>query len=172
MMKEIIFIGDSLTEFYDWQNRFPAYRVKNLGNAGEPVEGLLERMRRLRIFSNPDYFFLMTGINNLMRGDHDIAGRYKEVLDLIAVEVRVSVIVVQSILPVTRCWVPPAVIEAVNSALRRMTQSHGMIYFDLYSLFLDGEGHADPALFYEDGVHISDKGYAVWSDAVEKFLNV
>ena len=74
-MKEIIFIGDSLTEFYDWQNRFPAYRVKNLGNAGEPVEGLLERMKRLRIFRNPDYLFLMTGINNLMRGDHEIVAR-------------------------------------------------------------------------------------------------
>jgi lysophospholipase L1-like esterase len=171
MMKGIIFIGDSLTEFYDWQNRFPAYRVKNLGNAGETVEGLLERMRRLRIFRNPDYFFLMTGINNLMRGDYDIADRYKEALDLIAVEVRESVIVVQSILPVTR-WVPPAVIEEVNSALRRMAKSHGMIYFDLYSLFLNGGGPADPALFDEDGVHISYKGYAVWSDAIEKFLNV
>jgi len=32
--KRIAFIGDSLTEYFDWQNRFPEYEVMNLGIAG------------------------------------------------------------------------------------------------------------------------------------------
>jgi lysophospholipase L1-like esterase len=52
-----------------------------------------------------------------------------------------------------------------------MANQHGMEYLDLHRLFLDKEGRPDPALFEEDGVHLSGKGYTMWSRAVEKFLN-
>jgi lysophospholipase L1-like esterase len=169
-MKEILFMGDSLTGFYDWQNRFPGFIVQNLGNAGEPVEGLIERLGKLRFLKSPDYLFLMTGINNLRRGDHDIVERLREVADFLAAEIKNGVVVLQSILPVTH-WVPPAVIEEVNLALRRMAQAHGMTYLDLYILFLDKEGRPDPGLYEEDGVHLSGKGYTIWSGAVEDYLH-
>jgi lysophospholipase L1-like esterase len=168
-MKEIIFIGDSLTEFYDWQNRFPEYSVQNLGNAGEPVEDLFARLRRLRIFKSPDYLFLMTGINNLRRGDHEIPDRYRDVLDYLAVELKDCVIVIQSILPVTR-WVHQLEIEKVNIFIGKMAIARGMHYLDLYKLFLDSSGMPDAGCLEEDGVHLSDKGYGIWSKAVENFL--
>ncbi len=46
-MKNIVFIGDSLTGYFDWQKRFPDYDVKNLGIGGETVEGLMGRMDRI-----------------------------------------------------------------------------------------------------------------------------
>jgi lysophospholipase L1-like esterase len=51
-----------------------------------------------------------------------------------------------------------------------MANQHGMTYLDLYSLFLDKEGGPDPELYEEDGVHLSGKGYTIWSRAVEDFL--
>jgi lysophospholipase L1-like esterase len=168
-MKEIVFIGDSLTEFFDWQNRLPGFSVQNLGSAGEPVEELLERLRRLRFFRNPDCLFLMTGINNLRRGDHEITGRYREVVDYLAAEIKDGVIALQSILPALR-WVPPEVIIDANRAIRGMADLHGMEYLDLYSLFLNSDGTPDAELFDEDGIHLSAKGYTIWSRAVEDFL--
>jgi hypothetical protein len=37
----ILFLGHSLIEFFDWQKRFPDHLAVNLGKAGESVEGLL-----------------------------------------------------------------------------------------------------------------------------------
>ena len=69
MLNHLVFIGDSLTQWGDWERRFPGYQVTNLGISGETVEGLLARRARIRArIENPDVIFLMTGINNLATG--------------------------------------------------------------------------------------------------------
>ena len=72
-MKKLVFIGDSLTRWGDWWHRFPGYQVANLGISGETVEGLLARRELIRMqIDNPNFIFLMTGINNLATVQHDI----------------------------------------------------------------------------------------------------
>jgi len=41
--KRLLFIGDSLIEFFDWQGRFSDCLVKKLGRAGETVQEILAR---------------------------------------------------------------------------------------------------------------------------------
>jgi lysophospholipase L1-like esterase len=83
MPKHLVFIGDSLTEWFDWQRRFPDYTVTNLGISGEPIEGLLERRDRIRSqLTDPDYIFLMTGINNIAMEQYDITGPFREIVSL------------------------------------------------------------------------------------------
>lgn len=63
-----------MTEFFDWQQRFPEHRVMNLGIAGETVDGLLGRMDRVLLaLHDPDLIFVMSGINNIAMEDHEIA---------------------------------------------------------------------------------------------------
>ena len=81
MGKHLVFIGDSLTEWGDWEQRFPGYNVTNLGISGETVEGLLARRERIRTkIENPDFVFLMTGINNIATGHYDIFPPYREIV--------------------------------------------------------------------------------------------
>ncbi len=101
MPKPLVFIGDSLTEWYDWQRRFPDYQVTNLGISGEPVEGLLDRRDRIRSqIDNPDGIFLMTGINNIAMEQYDIALPYREIVRNLTSWYKQTKLVVQSILPV------------------------------------------------------------------------
>lgn len=170
MQKTIVFIGDSLTEAFDWQHHLPAYDVDNLGLSGEPVEGLLNRMLEGYVSkSKPDILFVMTGINNLWRGDHDILERYESLLSALSRTLPETRIIVQSILPVTM-WVPPAIIEEINAALKTMAAEYRMEYLDLHSLFLLPDGAPDAACFEEDGVHLEEEGYRRWSGAIERFL--
>lgn len=46
--KKNVFIGNSLTEYFNWQQCFPDYHVINVGSAGETVEGLRGRMDGIR----------------------------------------------------------------------------------------------------------------------------
>ena len=81
VMKNLVFIGDSLTEWFDWQRRFPEHHVTNLGISGEQVDGLLGRGDRIRKqIDNPDCIFIMTGINNIVLGQDDITGPYRDIV--------------------------------------------------------------------------------------------
>lgn len=168
--KKIVFIGDSLTEAFDWQQHLPDYDVDNLGLSGEPVEGLINRVLEGYVSeSKPDILFLMTGINNLWRGDHDILERFESLLSALSGTLPETRIVVQSILPVTM-WVPPAIITEINTGLTKMASDYGMEYLDLHTLFLMPDGTPDAACFEEDGVHLEEEGYRRWSGAVERYL--
>lgn len=169
-MKELVFIGDSLTEYFDWQSRFAEYRVCNLGVAGESVEGLLERLPNTKLLFLPDYIFVMTGINNLWRGYHSILPLYERVLHGMKAEFAGAGIVVQSILPVAM-WLEPDLILSINQSLRTMSSKLSIYYLDVHSLFLGPDGELIRSYLDIDGIHLTSEGYAVWADAVENFLN-
>ncbi len=167
--KHIVLIGDSLTEFFDWQGRFPGHQVLNLGIAGEPVEGLLARMSNIRTaIVRADLIFVMTGINNMAMGDHDIIPRYEKVLNTLVSDFAGAEIVVQSVLPVRLPWLDNAEIEKINSDLEKTARRMKVRYLDVYSLFVDTGDNPVPEYLSEDGVHLSGRGYEVWSGAIEK----
>ena len=166
--KDIVMIGDSLTEFFDWQGRFPRQRVLNLGIAGEPVEGLLRRVSCMHdAIARADLILVMSGINNIAMGDYDIIPKYEKVLNTIISDFTGAEIVIQSVLPVRLSWLANAEIERINSGLAQIARKMDILYFDLYSLFVDARGKPIADYLSEDGVHLSDRGYEVWSAAIE-----
>ena len=171
MKKKLVFIGDSLTEWFDWSRRFPAYDVQNLGISGERVEGLLARRERIRsLVDAPDYIFLMTGINNLAGGQEDIEAPYREIVRNLTTWYKRARMVVQSVLPTDLTWIGNGTIEAVNRGLASIAREFNTEYLDVYRLFLDPEGNTRSDCLDDDGVHLSGKGYHVWADEVERFL--
>jgi len=170
-MKKLMFIGDSLIEFYDWEARFPQHEVLNLGISGERVEELLERLPRLvSIVKEIDFVFIMTGINNIAMEDFDIVDSYKGIVSTLKGIYNTATIVVQSVLPVSLYWIDNRLIRAVNSSLKDICNTYSVDYLDIYTLFTERNDKANRLLLLDDGVHISDKGYEVWSAAVERYL--
>jgi lysophospholipase L1-like esterase len=171
MPKKLTFIGDSLTEYYDWQERFPQYRVINLGVSGETVEGLLDRLDRIHSrINDPDIIFVMTGINNIAMEQYDISGDYKEIVSKLTSWFKNSKIVVQSVLPVRLEWINNNVIQDINRQLKKIAGEFSAEYIEVYGLFIDSADNAKRECLLDDGVHLSDKGYEVWANEVERFL--
>ena len=172
MKNLLVFIGDSLTEWYDWQERFPSYRVTNLGISGETVEELLDRRDHIRERVNdPDIIFLMTGINNILSERYDITAAYREIVRNLTTWYKGAKVVVQSLLPVDMPWISNDTIKAINRHLSDLAREHDAEYLDVYSHFVDENGKPIPRLLSDDGVHLASKGYEVWAEAVEKYLN-
>lgn len=171
MPKNLTFIGDSLTEYFDWEERFPEYRVTNLGVSGETVEGLLDRLKRVRSrINDPDIMFVMTGINNIAMEQYDISGDYKEIVSKLTSWFKNSKIVVQSVLPVRLDWINNNVIKDINRHLKKIADDFSAEYLDVYGLFVDPQGIPMRENLLDDGVHLSDKGYHAWANEVERFL--
>jgi lysophospholipase L1-like esterase len=168
---KILFIGDSLIEYYDWQKRFSDYDVTNLGVAGETVEGLLNRLDRIpESINNPDFIFVMTGINNVAMKEYDIVKTYRDVVKSLSSKFKNAIIVIQSILPVNLPWIDNRVIEKINRSLEKIVKEFKAEYLDIYSLFIDSNKNIIIDYLLDDGVHLSEKGYEAWAKEVAGFL--
>jgi lysophospholipase L1-like esterase len=171
MKKHLVFIGDSLTEWYDWQERFPAYHVLNLGISGETVEELLDRRDHIRSrIESPFAIFLMTGINNVLSEQYDITRPYAEIVRNLTTWYKSATIVVQSLLPVDMPWIKNDTIRLINRHLAEIAKEHGAEYLDVYAAFIDDNGIPKPGLVSDDGVHLASKGYEAWAKTVESYL--
>jgi lysophospholipase L1-like esterase len=172
MRKHLVFIGDSLTQWCDWERRFPGYRVANLGISGETVEGLLARRERIRSqIDKPDYIFLMTGINNIASEQYDIIAPYREIVRNLTTWYKESTVVVQSILPGDIEWISNNVIRDSNRQLREIAHEFNAEYLDVHRLFVDEQGRPKKGYLSDDGVHLAVKGYDAWAKEVERFLS-
>ncbi|GBE04534.1 GDSL-like Lipase/Acylhydrolase [bacterium BMS3Abin10] len=170
---DILFLGHSLIEFFDWQERFPDHRAVNLGKGGESVEGLLVRVRKLTgSSSSAGLIFIMSGINNMAMEDLDFMGPYREIIKELSTAFPKARIFINSLLPTLLDFIPDKSIRSINSSLKKLVEEHNRVEFlDIYSLFIDEQGRAFRHYLLDDGIHLSNKGYAVWSEELEKVIN-
>lgn len=170
-MKQLVFLGDSLTEYFDWQSLFPTHKAINLGIAGETVEELHARLGRMHeSIADPDFIFIMSGINNIAMEDYEFLPIYRNVLADIGSWFKKTITVVQSVLPVILPWVEIRMIEKINVSLSEMAQEFNMEYLDIYKLFVDSRHSPVTEYLMDDGVHLSVRGYEVWAKIVEEFV--
>lgn len=171
MSKRLLFIGDSLIEYFDWEARFPDHEVYNFGVAGETLKGLSLRLGRvLEQISSPDYLFIMSGINSLAMGHTDIDDTYRKIISGIKHSSAQSRICIHSLLPVDFPFIDNEEIRKTNLALKKIAREEGCMYLDLNSLFTGRDMKPVAGYLLEDGVHVSGKGYGVWSEEIEKLL--
>ncbi len=168
----ILFLGDSLIEYFDWQQRFPDHKVGNFGNAGESVQGLLSRVMMIEeSFADADMIFIMSGINNIAMGDHDFISFYKVIIERLKAAYPSAGIIANSLLPVNMEFIRNDTINKVNESLHDLVNETGIELLNIHGRFIDTKGRVIKEYLLEDGVHISNEGYAVWSRAVEEIIN-
>ena len=169
---DILFLGDSLIEYYDWQGRFPGHKAVNLGMAGESVEGLLSRVMKIRdICPEADMIFIMTGINNVAMGDTEFIGFYRMIIEKLSSAYPDAKIFINSLLPTAVDFIQNDSVRGVNGSLKKLAEDTGAQYLDIYYLFVDEEGMAQGDYLSADGVHLSNRGYEVWSDELDGIIN-
>lgn len=167
---KLLFLGDSLIEFYNWQNRFPSHAVVNAGRAGETVAGLLANLPRLlRSCPEPDRVCIMIGTNNLLMEDYAFLPDYRRILDRLTPLVDPARITITGLPPFQASHLAPSAIPRMNAGLLQLCREKKTTFLDLFSAFTTG-APAIAACFAEDGVHLSDLGYAIWSGRLDRSL--
>ena len=168
----ILLLGHSLIEFFDWQNRFPGHNVANLGVAGESVEGLLFRIDGIiKAYPEVDLIFIMTGINNIAMEDFDFLDSYRDIILRLSAAYPKARVFIHSLFPVMVDFIDNKSILNANDRIKALAGTTGVEFMDLHNLFIDNQGRPVKDYFLDDGVHLSDKGYDVWSEALEEIIN-
>jgi lysophospholipase L1-like esterase len=167
----ILFIGHSLIEFFDWQGRFPAHNVANLGVAGETVDGLLRRMGNITEgHPSADVVFLMSGLNDVAMEDFSFIDQYRDVVRRLTSAYPDAPLYIHSLLPTSVEFIDNRTIQDVNVSLRELAGDTGAVYLNLYRYFVREDGSVIRNYLLDDGVHLSDKGYEVWSGVLEEII--
>lgn len=170
---EIVFMGDSITIHHDFQSDFPEKTILNLGCAGDTTYNLLDRCDIIEDMK-PKRLFLMVGVNDLMQGNiNSCLDNYNQLLDKLSDINPDCMIYVQNVLPVRNDAVVQGyapdnkIIDEFNTKLEHMCEKRGC-YVDLNPLFkINGELCLE---YTTDGLHLSDKGYDVWTSHIEKMI--
>ena len=163
-----VMLGDSLSLWFP-SDRLPQSSVwLNQGISGETTHGVLVRSTDLAT-AHPSTIYVMAGVNDLKRGlrDSDILRNISQTLKQLRQRHPNAQIVLQSILPTRSAQVPNDRIAQINAWLSVVAKRQGAYYLDIHSHFTARDGYLRSDLT-TDGIHLSDRGYAVWQSALNQ----
>lgn len=151
----------------------PAVQVENYGLDGDLTSGMLERLRREVLPTDPDLVIVVGGANDLgwgMDGDAVLSNLTEIVEESLAAGARV---VVGAVPPIDGF---PSLTEnrrTLNRRLESLAAGRGVRFADLFRPLAGEDGSLRPE-YSSDGLHLTEEGYAVMGevlcDVVEQVL--
>ena len=175
--KDIVMLGNSLTDGCEFNELLGNRHIKNRGNVGDIVQGLIDRIDPI-IKGQPKKLFIMSGVNDISHGvDADSIARVTERLIVMVKQGSPRTkIYLQSLLPFNndvREWKllvgrEHVVVEA-NALLEQVARRQGVTWINLYPLFVDDQGRLRADLT-NDGLHLMGEGYLIWRDAIRPYI--
>lgn len=175
---DIVFIGNSITDYAEWAEIFNNPNVKNRGISGDVTMGLYDRLDPI-IKGKPAKIFLMIGVNDLAKTSvpDSIAGNIRKIADKIMTETPTTKLYIQSILPVNDIFqkqlaktTKSDVIDQINKILEIMCKEKGITYIDINSSLKEKNGIKLDTAYSNDGLHLMADGYMIWKKIIEKYV--
>jgi lysophospholipase L1-like esterase len=177
--KRVVFYGDSITDA--WARKpeefFPGKHYIGRGISGQTTPQMLVRFQQDVVHLKPAVVVILAGTNDIagntgpstLRMIEDNIKSMAEIANANNIKV-----VISSILPADHYNWHPGVepadqIREMDTRLKALCQSYGLIYLDYYTSMANAKGGLDPELA-KDGVHPTSKGYAMMSPLAEKAI--
>ena len=175
--KDIVMLGNSLTEGGgDWGKRLGKDNVINRGISGDEVMGVYDRLHQI-LPGKPAKLFLLIGVNDV---SHDLSTdsivyRIDQTLTRIQKESPETKVYLQSLLPINesfnrykRLTNKTYQIPEINARLETLAKEKKITFINLYPLFTEKGTNVLRKELTNDGLHLNDKGYQIWVDAIKK----
>jgi lysophospholipase L1-like esterase len=177
----VVFVGDSITDYWKLPNYFPGKPYINRGIDGQTTPEMLVRFRQDVINLYPKVVVILAGTNDIAgvtgpTSNEDIEANYASMAELARAHgIRM---VFASILPVHNytsdaeesfALRPRARILALNTWLKDYCAQNGLVYLDYFNALVDERGMLKRALA-DDGLHPTDAGYKIMASLAEKAI--
>jgi lysophospholipase L1-like esterase len=169
----VFFAGSSSIVQWKLDKSFPKAGHVSVGFGGSVVADTAHFAPRLFGAHKPNTVVFYAGDNDIGRGGkpEQVLADFKKVvgeLSKLNPECRVLFI---SIKPSVARWKLYGEQTKANALVRDYCdKTRGLTYVDIVPQMLRADGTPDPELFVKDGLHLSDKGYELWTAAVNRAL--
>ncbi len=181
---ELVFIGDSITDFWQnrgkevWDKNFAQYKALNLGISADRTEHVLWRLDNGELEGNPPKLFVvMIGTNNNghrkpeQESTADTVAGIKAILDRLGQKAPQSKVLLLAIFP--RGATPQDACrvrnEAVNAEIQKFADNKRVFWMNINDKLLQPDGTLSKEIM-PDLLHPNAKGYAIWAEAIAPFV--
>lgn len=167
----IVFLGDSITEFFRLNEFFPGAYVINRGIGSDTTDGVLNRLSESVYELSPSKVFILIGTNDIAekKSEQNIIGNIWDIITRIQENCPDTKIFLESIYPVSfekdkkikRHYLGARNNEkicSINEKLRLMAKEKGITYIDVFSHLVNEEGNIRLEYTVE-GLHLTICGY-------------
>jgi lysophospholipase L1-like esterase len=177
----VVFIGDSITDYWKLADSFPGKPYINRGIDGQTTPQMLVRFRQDVINLHPAVLVVLAGTNDVAgvtgpARNEDIEANYASMAELARLHhIRV---VFASLLPVNNytedskesfALRPRERILALNAWLKDYCAKNDLVYLDYFSAMIDDKGLLRRDLS-DEGLHPNAAGYKVMAPLAEKAI--
>ncbi len=179
LSENILFLGDSITDYYDVKKYYPDHHVVNSGIAGNKTFDILEDMEGRVYQYNPSKIFLLIGTNDLeeKRGIDKTFENIKKIIKGIKENRGQAEIYIEAIYPVNKQLDENMVhnrendsIRTINKLLKKYCKEMKLTYIDTYALLQGEEGNLKEE-YSDDGLHLNENGYEHLTKKLETYLD-
>lgn len=178
---DVVFLGDSITQGWSgagapvWKKRFEPLNAVNYGIGGDTTREVLFRLNDGILDGlKPKAVVLMIGTNNFGLPGDSVADTVKGVEAVVASVRKKSPdakVLLLGIFPRDKAAGTAfrKKITEANEALAKLADGKTVVYLDIGKTFLADDGTL-PADVMPDALHLSEKGYGIWADAIDESL--
>jgi len=167
----IVFLGDSLTDYCNWEELFQNSKIINRGINGDKIQGVILRLDSI-IAAKPLKLFLLIGINDIdeEKPVSEIISAYTELVNKLKESLPETKIYLQSLLPTdNRERIKNTKIIELNQQIFTLAKDSNLTYIDLFTPFATEKNKLNPKYTF-DGLHLNGSGYLVWKKEIEDYL--
>ena len=173
----VVFLGDSITEFWALSDSFHGKPYVNRGISGQTTPQILLRFRQDVIALRPSVVVILAGTNDIAEntGPTTLAAIEDNLASMVDLAKRNGIrVVLSSLLPALQYpWKPELApvekIRALNDWIKDYAAKEGLVFLDYHSAMANDKRGLRAELS-EDGVHPNQAGYAVMAPLVEKAI--
>ena len=178
-----LFLGDSITDFYDLDKYFNDYKVVNSGISGNQTSDIYKDIKKRAYVYNPSTIFLLIGTNDLEHdvSNEDIIKNIKNIIKSLNENLPNATVYLESIYPINNEKDSKINhnsvgkrknkdIVLINSELKQYCNDKNCTYLDMYSLLEDKDGNLKLE-YTKEGLHMSDEGYEVITKELKKYMH-
>ena len=184
---DVYFEGDSITRRWgatdypkflaQWNRHFHGWNAANFGWGGDTTQNILWRLQNGELDGvSPKVIVLQAGTNNLpwtgpaeeAKVDEIVTG-IKTIIGVIQQQVPGAAIVLTGVFPRSQNMSLKATIERINARLSKLADGKRVRFLNINERLADAEGKLLAGIS-SDGLHLEEKGYEVWADALKPIL--
>jgi lysophospholipase L1-like esterase len=169
----VFFVGASSIVGWDLNKYFPNSGYVNVGFGGSVIADSTHFAPRIIAPFKPSVVVFYSGDNDIAggRSPEQVARDFVEFVSEVRKDSPSCRVLFLAVKPSIARWKKFEEQKRANSIVRDLcAKGEGLTYVDTVTPMLDSEGKPIPELFVKDGLHLSPKGYELWTTAVNKAL--
>jgi lysophospholipase L1-like esterase len=165
----VLFVGSSSIRYWDLDAAFPGRHAIKRGFGGSHVSDNLFYADRIIVPYRPSLIVFYAGDADVAAGKtaEQIGADYRALVALLHQRLPAARIVIVGTKPSPAHWPHMKTIRAANAAARSLAAADPLVeYADAEAALLGADGQPQAALFAENGLNLTRRGYEAWTRAL------